>query len=169
MTNEYEVFLAAIRSWGTAPWMDQCFGLTKRLFTQLKLHAASPELGMTVGKTGQLNINIGSRWIICPWGDERVALIWPLAVDEVALGCEFVNYFTRNKAPEAKWVVYQWPTGTEFPEAIYHQWEQACTDELKRTKKTAYRKFHSDLFFDTVMNEELRQQVLIDAYKNENA
>lgn len=169
MKSEYDHFLAAVYAAADAPWMNQCFDLLKRMFTSLGITEASPQLGMTVAKNKELNINIGSRWVLCPWGEERVGLILPLAIDEVKLGCELHSHFKRNNMPEAKWVVYEWPAGQAFPEALYHQWEQACADELSRTKKSAYRKFHNDLFFDTVMNLELRKKVLEDAYKTKKA
>jgi len=165
MKNEYDHFIDTIYGWGDRDWMNQFFDLLKRMFTSLGLNEASPQLGMTVGKDKKLNINIGQRWVVCPWGNERVGLIFPMAADENHYGCLLSGYFNdKKKNPEAKWVIYKWPAGTTFPEALYHQWEQACTDELSRTKKTAYRKFHSDLFFDAVMKEELRNKIFDDTY-----
>lgn len=165
MENEYEHFLDALYKWGDKEWMNQFFDLLKRMFTSLELNEASLQLGMTVGKDNQLNINIGQRWVVRPYGKERVGLIFPLNVDETKYGTELSGYFQRRKSNEAKWVIYEWPPGDLFPEALYHQWEQACCDELRRTKKSAYRKFHSDIFFDAVMNKELRNKILDDTYK----
>lgn len=165
MKNEYDHFLDASYAWGDRAWMNQFFDLLKRMFTSLGINEASPQLGMTVGKDKKLNINIGQRWVLCPWGNERVGLILPMATDEKSLNCILDGFFyNKKKNPEAKWVIYEWAIGTAFPEALYHQWELACNDELSRTKKSAYRKFHSDLFFDAVMNEELRDKIFDDAY-----
>lgn len=165
MNPEYDKFLDAVYKWGEASWMNQYFDLIKRMLSSLGINESSEQVAMTARKDQALIVNIGGRWVIRPYGDQIIGLILPLNFDESSYECRLDGYFKRNGAPDAKWVLFAWPAGKPFPEAVYHQWEQACTDELRRTRKSGYRKFHSDWFFDTVMRDEIRQQVLMDAYK----
>lgn len=160
MPNEYEHFIESLMNWGTNDWLNGYFDMLKRMLTQLGLNNTSPQLAMTVTQNMELNVNIGQRWVSCPYGDERVGLILPLDIDETQWDCELHTPFKRRGIPQANWVTCIIPSGSVLPEALYHHWEDACTTELKRTTKSGYRKFHSDLYFDVVMNEGFRKEVL---------
>jgi hypothetical protein len=165
--NDYDQFLMAVRKWGEQEWMNQYFDLLKRIFTQFNVTSATPQLALTVTKNNQLNVNIGHRYVSCPWGEESVAMIFPLESNETEFNCEFVEYFNKQKVKEAKWVIYKWPEKTVFPEPLYHQWAKAFKAEIERAKKTPQKKRHSDLFYDTIMEMELRKQVFQNCYDRE--
>lgn len=166
MKSEFEHFLDAVYRCGDAPWMNLCFDLLKRMFNTLSLTENSPQLSMCVRKDKRLTVNIGQRWVLSPEAFNCVGLLMPMAINHESLGLTLLGYFTdKRKDPEAKWVTYKWAEGSAIPEVLYHQWEQACSDELRRTTKSAYRKFHSDLFFNSVIDTELRKKVFLDAYK----
>jgi hypothetical protein len=164
MPNEYEHFIKSMMHWGTNDWLNGYFDMLKLMLIHLGLNRTSQQLAMTGTQGMELNVNIGQRWVSRPYGNEKVGLILPIDIDETQWSCERHTPFKRRGLPEANWVTCISPSGSVLPE-LFHHWEDACTTELKRTKKSGYRKHHNELYFDVVMNEELRKEVFEKAFK----
>ena len=164
MQNEYDHFIQVLKSFGSAKWLNGYFDTLKRLLTALNIQNEDERLAMNVTKDLQLNTNIGQRWISRPYGYNLVGLILPLKAKEKTLRCSLQGYFKRMKMPEAKWVLYDLKPGAALPPLLYTAWQQTCTTELKRTVKSGFRKYHSSLFYDTVVHDELRNEILEEAF-----
>ena len=165
MQSELDHFIKTLQKNGTAKWLDTYFDTLQILLQQLNIQSDSPALAMNVTKNFELNSNIGQRWISKPYQGNYIGLLFPIETDEASLNCRLHFYFTTHKQRAVKFVLYSLKEGKLLPIKIFSQWEKACKVELERTQKSGYKRFHSTLFYDTVMNNELREEIFKEAFR----
>ena len=74
------------------------------------------------------------------------------------------KYFYRNGVQEARWIVLERKNKIEFSETIKDYWKQALITELKRSKKSGFKKFHEPIVYEAVMNLSYRNKLLEEVY-----
>ena len=164
MQSELDHFIKTLQKNGTPKWLHTYFNTLQILLQQLNINSDSPALAMNVTKNFELNSNIGQRWISKPYQGNYIGLLFPIETDEVLLNCRLHFYFTSYKQRAVKFVLYSLAEGKPLPPKIFSHWKKACKTELERTQKSGYKKFHSSLFYDTVMNNELREEIFKEAF-----
>lgn len=159
---EYNLFTETLQCF-QQPWLNDYFDTLRKLLHDLSFGNSSPQLVMSVTKDKNLHVNIGQRWISKPFEDKNIGLILPLQHDAVALHCELIGHFTNNGVNQAQWVSYTF--NHAIPSPLYNAWLAACIAELQRVKtKSGFRKYHSNLFYDVVMNTQAREEVMKEAF-----
>jgi hypothetical protein len=164
MESELDHFIKTLRKNGTAIWLNTYFNTLQTLLQNLKINSNSPALAMNVTKGFELNSNIGQRWISKPYDGKYIGLLLPMEADESLLNCRLHFYFTSNRRRAVKWVLYRLNDKEFLSSELFDQWQKACETEIKRTQKSGYKKFHSSLFYDTVMINELREVIFKEAF-----
>lgn len=162
----YDLFIETLQCF-PQPWLNDYFNTLRKLLQDLSFNDSTPQLVMSVTKDKNLHINIGQRWVSKPFEDRNIGLILGLKHDAATLQCEPIGYFTKNGSNEAQWVSYQFDH--VLPPALYNAWLAACIAELYRVKtKSGFRKYHSRLFYDVVMNDEARKEIMAAAFSTNN-
>jgi hypothetical protein len=101
-----------------------------------------------------------------PFTDKTIGLILPLEQDLTPLNCERIGYFTKDRMNEAQWVNYSFEK--DLSAQLYSVWLAASKTEVERVKtKSGYRKYHSHLFYETVMKDEARKELMRTAFEKE--
>lgn len=165
LITEYNHFIQTLQAF-PKEWLNNYFNALRNLLTDLGLTNSSPQLAMSVTADGNLHVNIGQRWVSKPFNDGGIGLILPMNIDPDTLNCERIGYFTARKMPEAQWVAFDFRKS--LPQTLFSHWLQASGAEVKRVKtKSGFRKHHSTLFFETVMSEEARKEIMREAFDKE--
>jgi len=154
-------------------WINDYFDLAKEIIEFTGLESDDPRLVMSITKKGTIPITINQRYVLRYERDRRIGLIMPLdygpqnydkdrfirAYDD---GDE--KYFYRNGVQEARWIVFERKNKIEFSEPIKDYWKQAVMTELKRSKRSGFKKFHEPLVYEAVMNLSYRNKLLEEVY-----
>lgn len=164
MRSELDDFIKTLQKNGTRIWLNTYFNSLQLLLQNLHLNTDSPALAMNVTRAYGLHANIGQRWITKPYEGKYIGLLFPIEADETAFNCKLHFYFGTNKVRTVKFVLYPLKENEQLPEKLFSLWLHACKSELDRTTKSGYKRFHSDLFFETVMNNELRNEIFDEAF-----
>lgn len=165
LLTEYNLFIQTMQRF-PQQWLNNYFDLLKRLLNDLSLDNDSPQLAISVTIDNNLHVNIGQRWVSKPFNDGTIGLILTLDQDLTPLNCERIGYFTIRKTNEAQWVCH--PFSNSLSPDLYNAWLTASKTEVERVKtKSGYRKYHSSLFYDTVMRDEARKELMIAAFEKE--
>ncbi len=158
--SKYDQFITTISKYDNH-WLNTYMDELKRLFLQLNIISDMPQLAMSVRKDHEIPVNIGQRWIAKPLVDHYVGIELPLDIDEKDFDCELIGYYRRNRMNEAKWVKYKLTPGSKLPDQLFNEWVSATASEIQRCKKSGFRRYHSELYYDLVMNEEFRDEIFI--------
>ena len=164
MQSELDVFIKTLQKNGTRVWLNTYFDALQLLLKSLQIKSNSPALAMNVTKAFGLHTNIGQRWITKTYEGKYIGLLFPIEEDETLFDCKLHFYFGTNNVNTVKFVLYQLKHNEPIPTELFSLWQRACKAELDRTTKSGYKRFHSDLFYDTVMNNELRDEIFGEAF-----
>ena len=164
MQGELDIFIQTLRKNGTKIWLNNYFNSLQLLLRSLHLKSNSPALAMNVTKDFGIHTSIGQRWITKTYEGKYIGLLFPIEEDENLFGCKLAFYFHSNNVKRVKFVLYQLRDNKPLPTELFFVWQQACKSELDRTIKSGYKRFHSDIFYETVMNKELREEIFVEAF-----
>lgn len=164
MQSELDLFIKTLRKNGTRDWLNNYFNSLQLLLQKLEIKSNSPALAMNVTKAFGLHTNIGQRWITRTYDANYIGLLFPIEEDENLMGCKLAFYFGTNNVKRVKFILYPLRDNEPLPDNLFSLWQKACKAELNRTTKSGYKRFHSDLFYDTVMNNELRSEIFDEAF-----
>jgi hypothetical protein len=164
MQSELDTFIKTLQKNGTKVWLNTYFDALQLLLKTLDIKSDSPALAMNVTKAFGLHTNIGQRWITKTYEAKYIGLLFPIDEDEVLYNCKLHFYFSTNNVNTVKFVLYSLNENEQIPATLFSLWQRACKTELDRTTKSGYKRFHSDLFYDTVMNNELREEIFEEAF-----
>lgn len=166
MQSELDVFIKTLQKNGTRDWLNTYFDALQLLLQSLHIKSDSPALAMNVTKAFGLHTNIGQRWITKTYEGKYIGLLFPIEEDETLYNCKLHFYFGTNNVRTVKFVLYPLKDKEPVPARLFSLWRKSCKAELDRTTKSGYKRFHSDLFFETVMNNELREEIFDEAFSD---
>lgn len=152
-------FIALLKTFPNAQWINQYFDLLKKLLTELEVENDDPRLAMTF-TSNKLPVNLGQRYILRPEPGGYIRCIVPESFEEEAVGAEYLFGFTRNKIRDAKWIKLPFGQGQGLPGIVYTACIDECMDILHRTKKSSFRKFHQPFLYDFTMEQSVRNEIL---------
>ncbi|MEO6818516.1 MAG: hypothetical protein ABI266_07410 [Ginsengibacter sp.] len=164
MQSELDWFLRSLRKNGMRVWLNTYFNWLQLLLQSLDIKSDSPALAMNVTKDFGLHTNIGQRWITKPYEGKYIGLLFPIEEDETLFYCKLHFYFGTNNVRTVKFVLHALKENEQPSQKLFTLWHSACKAELDRTTKSGYKRFHSDLFYETVMNNELREEIFAEAF-----
>lgn len=164
MQSELDGFIKTLQKNGTRNWLNTYFNSIQLLLQDLQIKSDSPSLAMNVTKAFGLHTNIGQRWITKPYEAKYIGLLFPIEEDERLFNCKLHFYFGTNNVRTVKFVLYHLKENEPVSANLFSLWQKACKSELNRTTKSGYKRFHSDLFYETVMNDELRMEIFDEAF-----
>jgi hypothetical protein len=165
LMTEYNLFVQTLRLF-PKQWIGSYFDLLTRLLNDLQLSDGAPQLAMSVTKDHSLHVNIGQRWVTKPFADGTIGLILPLEQNLTLVNCVHIGHFTKGRMNEAQWVNFSFQKNLPMP--LYTAWLTASKAEVERViTKSGYRKYHSRLFYETVMRDEARKELMCAAFEKE--
>jgi len=157
-------------------WINDYFDLAKEIIDFTGLKSDDPRLVMSITQNRAIPITVGQRYILapaCKWGsvskskaDFTISLILPLEYEpdyekDVVV---FVDHFRTNKQNVARWVIFDRREKIEFSDSIKDYWKQAVMTELKRSKRSGFKKYHEPIVYEAVMNLSYRNKLLEEVY-----
>ena len=154
-------------------WFDSFLNLLREMLLQLDLTSQDPRLSLSCPKSGGLNVTVGQRYVLTPESERCVAIIVPAGLEAEKFGGTLLYSFTRGGVTFTRGGVsdadcFQVPLDarTGLKKDIKQIWLGAVSKEMRRSKSSRYKKFHLPLFYDVAMNEELRKEILFEAYSS---
>ena len=154
-------------------WINDYFDLAKEIIEFAGLKSDDPRLVMSITKKGKIPITINQRYVLRYERDSGIGLIMPLDYPPQNYDKDRVirayddgdeKYFYRNGVQEARWIVFERKNKIEFSEAIKDYWKQAVMTELKRSKRSEFKKYHEPIVYEAVMNFSYRNKLLEEVY-----
>ena len=88
-------------------------------------------------------------------------------LSELPINLERIHYFFKNKKNDerdARWIEFKRKDKFELSENIKGYWKQAVLIELKRGKKSGYRKNHKRIVYKAITNLNYRNELLNEAF-----
>lgn len=163
-TDKRPLLLQCLRRFDDTVWLYAAFNVLKDGLEAIGIDGSNPALSMSIGTNKELNVNIGQRWVWKANEDGTLSFILPMSADPEALGADSImNPYTRNGIPDAQWCSFPFKKGM-LSRAVRNEWITAMKTEMSRTTKSGFRKFHSPLFWDMIMLEDLRADLFTDAF-----
>ncbi len=159
-------------------WINDYFDLAKEIIEFTGFKSDDPRLVMSITQNRALPITVGQRYILAPgykWGsvsksktDFTIGLILPLEYEpdyekDVVV---FVDHFRTNKQNVARWVIFDRREKIEFSDSIKDYWKLAVMTELKRSKRSGFKKFHEPIVYETIMNISYRTKLLDEVFND---
>ena len=77
--------------------------------------------------------------------------------------CKEETYKIRQKN-NACWVYYRKENEKQFNETTIMEWENAAKNELLRSRKSSYRKYHQDILYKFIMEKSYRMEIMKEIY-----
>ena len=156
-----EPLLAHIGKLGNIAWINQYYDLVNRLLDDLNIKHDNPRLSLSDTKEGKLPLILGQRYILQPLKNERIMCIVPanFKLKDIE-GVDYDWFFSRESTRDAKWIEVSFPIGGELPPRLYESILKVCKTVLKKTTKSGFRKYHSDLLYGFITDIGLRRDVL---------
>jgi 5-methylcytosine-specific restriction protein A len=156
-----EPLLAHIGKLGNIAWINHYYDLVNRLLEDLNMKHDNPRLSLSYTKEGKLPLILGQRYILQPLNNERIRCIVPanFKLNDIE-GVDYDWFFSRESTRDAKWIEVSYPIGGELPPRLYESILKVCNTVLKKTNKSGFRKYHSDLLYGFITDIGLRRDVL---------
>lgn len=163
-----------LRYWKNKEWLISYCNLAKHILTKFKLKDDDIRLCINCrSDKHRLPITIGQRYIMQPHedGEFTVSLIMPITYDikNAKLdGRTKTTYYQKGSKNDVPWVHYDKPEPSfTFNKETITQWEIAVENELKRTKKSGFKKFHQPEIYKLFMDEDYRNQIIQEVFGKE--
>lgn len=158
--NESDLLLKTLHQFTNKVWLNQYFDLLKQILNDLDLDDTDPRLALSVRKDKTIPVNIGQRYVLRPLTGEKIGCIVPADFAHELINAYLVGFFSPKTTRDAKWLIFKYPTGTQFPPVLYNAIIEASTDILNKTKKSGFRKYHNSLLYHFTMEPAVRSEVL---------
>lgn len=160
-----------LRHWKSKEWLIAYCNLAKHILTKFNLKDDDVRLCINCrSDKHRLPITIGQRYIIQPHedGEFSVSLIMPKNYDNENAkldGATRTTYYQKGSKNDVPWVHYNKPDNSfTFNTETIKQWEIAVENELRRTKKSGFKKYHQPEIYKLIMDEEYRNQIIQEVF-----
>ena len=132
-------------------WIDDYFNLAKEIIEFTDLKSDDPRLVMSITRNGTIPRSINQRYILRHERGGGIGLIMPL------------DYGPQNYDKDG--VIRAFDEGDKkYFYNIKEYWKKAVLAELKRGKKSGYKKFHKPLIYEAIMNLSYRSKLFDEAF-----
>jgi Phosphatidylserine/phosphatidylglycerophosphate/cardiolipin synthases and related enzymes len=155
-------------------WIDDYFNLAKEIIEFTDLKSDDPRLVMSITRNRKIPISINQRYVLRHERGGGIGLIMPLDYGPQNYDKDGVirafdegdkKYFYNTKwVQEARWLIFERTNKINFSERIKEYWKKAVLAELKRGKKSGYKKFHEPIIYEAIMNLSYRSKLFDDAF-----
>ena len=162
--NSENQLVTAIKKIGDKNKLNEYFNIVKELLEYLEVNDDDSRISLTITKIHKIPVNIGQRYVIRPEKD-MIGLIMPLEYEELnyvkdKVIRDDVDYFYKNKQRDAKWIWFEAKDKIELPEKVKEYWKKAALKELRRSKRSGFRRHHKSVVFFTAMDLDYRAEIL---------
>ena len=165
--------------WNDKEWLNYVLDLIKEVITNYGLLDTPEKFVLTMShqnKMPRINFTIGQRYVLSPRyisRDERVlGLIASLDYDTNYLLQDRIhestitaiekgkNGFTNNKIQQAYWLDVKANDKYELNGRIKKYWLEAIETEIRRTKRSSYKKSHQKAILNVAIDNLLRTELM---------
>ncbi len=137
------------------------FDLVKEVLEKYSFTSDDSRIGLTVRTDNKLPLNIGNRWVISAVPDGTTVLLLGPDKEATAYDCTYMSNAENTKNEiEGIWVTYSFSQSLSLPPALKAAWLDAVDEEVRRGYRSPYKKFHSTLFYDAVMDANTRKKIM---------
>lgn len=141
-------------------FINLCFDLFCDMFDHFGLTSQDPRLCLSVKSNYRLPLIIGQRCVAEPRRNGILGLLMPDAFqvyDFARYDPEVVDkYLNRRGGQETKWVLFDFFGLRSFDPFIADLWYEAIEDELRRSSRSSFKRFHNQYYYDVVTDRSLR-------------
>jgi hypothetical protein len=158
-----------LKHWNNKSFTEYFFDLAEYIIEKYNIKENDERLCITFREDQyKIPITIGQRYILVPyWLTNSIGLIMPLKYNKENASIDgFYKeeiYKTRQK-DNACWVHYRKENGIRFNATTIRDWENATENELSRSKRSSYRKYHQDILYKFIMEKNYRMKIMEEIY-----
>ena len=101
------------------------------------------------------------------WLTESIGLIMPLDYNKKNAnldGSYKEGFYKTKQKNNACWVYYKKENEIKFNETTLMEWENAIKNELLRSKKSSYRKYHQAILYKFIVEKDFRTKIMGEIY-----
>lgn len=164
MHDERKNLLKAIAGFGEAQWLNAAFDQLKELLEMHQVDFEHTALSMSVTAENYFSVNIGSRIVWRARPGRKIHLILPKETAYSADCKPAGKHFLKGDEVDALWMAVTFEPQTGLKPTLKKQWLQALANEIEKGQKSRYKKSHSQVFFNSVMRPDVREELFVEAF-----
>jgi len=165
--DDEEKLIEYLKIWNDKRYIDGYFDLAQHIIKRFNIHENDERICIAFRSNRHaINFTIGQRWILVPyWQNKCVGLIMPLefGIENAELEGWVGNpwFFHNNKLKEAAFLAYyREGKNIKFNDITLLEWEKAVKNELMRTTKSGFKRYHKITLYKFICDKEYRSHVL---------
>jgi hypothetical protein len=167
--KDEEYLINFLKHWNNKVFTEYFFDLAQYIIEKYNINENDERLCITFREERyKIPVTIGQRYVLAPyWFNESIGLIMPLEYHKENAkfdGCYKEKPFKIKQKNNACWVYYKKESEIKLNNTTIAEWEKAINNELNRSKKSSYRKYHQFILYKFIKDHEYRNKILEEIY-----
>jgi hypothetical protein len=167
--KDEEYLINFLKHWNNQSFTEYFFDLAQYVIEKYNIKENDERLCITFREEKyKIPITIGQRYILAPyWLTESIGLIMPLNYNKKNANLDGFykeEFYKLKQKDSACWVYYKKEKKIEFNETTLMEWENAIKNELLRSKRSSYRKYHQVILYKFIVEKDFRIKIMREIY-----